>query len=112
MLILKFIMGGLAVLAATWVSQRLGGKAGGFLAGFPAVFTAALIVIALSSPVAKTDIILSQTILGTATSLIGALVVAFIAPKVFHKMKFVSGWFVLLTSWAVVAISASMFVHV
>ncbi|PWI58874.1 DUF3147 family protein [Sulfoacidibacillus thermotolerans] len=111
MLILKFIMGGMAVLAATWVSQRLGGKAGGFLAGFPAVFTAALIVIALSSPPGKTDAVLSQTILGTVTSLIGALAVAGIAPKVFHRMKFLGGWLVLLSFWAVVAVSASMLIH-
>ncbi|MCY0881989.1 MAG: DUF3147 family protein, partial [Firmicutes bacterium] len=47
-LLLKFLMGGFAVTLATWLSQRIGSRAGGYLAGFPAVFTSALIVGALA----------------------------------------------------------------
>lgn len=112
MLLLKFAMGGFAVMAATWISQRLGSRVGGLLAGFPAVFTAALIAVAFSNAGAHTDAALFQMVLGTGASLLAALIVAWLAPKVFRRTAFLRGWLLLLGTWALVAASTGLFLHV
>ncbi|MBB3110956.1 putative membrane protein (GlpM family) [Paenibacillus phyllosphaerae] len=44
-IILRFVLGGAAVAAASLISKRAGGAIGGIFAAFPAVFLAALLTI-------------------------------------------------------------------
>ncbi|WP_307000700.1 DUF3147 family protein [Lederbergia panacisoli] len=46
-LLIRFLLGGLAVVASSLVANKLGEKAGGIFAAFPAVYLAALLTINL-----------------------------------------------------------------
>lgn len=47
---LRFALGGSAVVASALVARKLGGKAGGLFAAFPAVYLAAMLTSALAQP--------------------------------------------------------------
>ncbi|WP_053960845.1 DUF3147 family protein [Sulfobacillus thermosulfidooxidans] len=102
-LLLKFLMGGFAVSFATWLTKKVGGKAGGFLAGFPAVFTSALIVGALAHNGPHLDRILRQMAMGGGVSLIAGMAVTLVAPYVFKHQRFHWAFGSLLLFWGTIA---------
>jgi uncharacterized membrane protein (GlpM family) len=102
-ILLKFIMGGIAVSFATWLTSKIGGKAGGFLAGFPAVFTSSLIIGALSHNGAGVNGILRQMALGGMVSVLAGVVVTLAAPILFKRQPFHWAFGSLLLFWGTVA---------
>ncbi|HBQ94537.1 MAG: DUF3147 family protein [Firmicutes bacterium] len=102
-ILLKFLMGGFAVSFATWLTSKIGGRAGGFLAGFPAVFTSALIVGALAHTGGHLDRVLRQMAIGGVVSLLAGIAVTLAAPVLFKHQRFHWAFGSLLLFWGTVA---------
>lgn len=110
-LLIRFLLGGLAVVACTIVAKKLGDKVGGIFAAFPAVYLAALLTIGLDfhgGQLISHSIMLSRgAIFGMAINIVVALLAGYLLPKVGWKKGIVQSmacWFavsvivVLITS--------------
>ncbi len=88
-LLIRFLLGGTAVVACTLVAKRLGEKAGGIFAAFPAVYLAALLTIGLDfhgGQLVSQSIVLSKgAIFGMAINIIVAMIAGYLLPKVGWK---------------------------
>jgi uncharacterized membrane protein (GlpM family) len=101
-LMIRFILGGAAVVASTIVARKLGEKAGGIFAAFPAVFLAALLTIGLDfsgSELIANSIVLSKgAIIGMAINIVIAVIAGYMTTKQGWKnglLQAVGCWFVL-----------------
>lgn len=103
-IILRFILGGGAVVASTLVARWLGGKAGGLFAAFPAVFLAALLTSALAqpSPSAATAAALSVS-QGAMVGMTANVVCALCTARLVKSRGWKAGLALGLAAWAVVA---------
>lgn len=110
-LLIRFVLGGLAVLISTIIARKLGEKAGGIFAAFPAVYLAALLTISLDfsgNDLIEHSILLSKgAIIGMAINIVIAIIAGYLLPRqgwkrgLFHSMVcwfFVSLLVVMLTS--------------
>lgn len=88
-LLLRFLLGGLAVVACTVVAKKLGEKAGGIFAAFPAVYLAALLTIGLDfngGQLITHSIMLSKgAIFGMAINILVAILAGYLLPKIGWK---------------------------
>lgn len=88
-LIIRFLLGGSAVLACTLVARRLGEKAGGIFAAFPAVYLAALLTIGLDfhggELISHSIIISKGAIFGMAINILVAIIAGYLLPKIGWK---------------------------
>lgn len=84
-LLIRFLLGGSAVVACTLVAKKLGERAGGIFAAFPAVYLAALLTIGLDfrgNELISHSITLSQgAIFGMAINILVALIAGYLLPK-------------------------------
>ncbi|MHB1610176.1 MAG: DUF3147 family protein [Sulfobacillus sp.] len=100
LLLEKFIIGGLGIVVVTMVAQMLGGKVGGFLAGFPAVFLMALTVTAWGHDSRVIDPRLTKMVWASVGALAADVLVAWVAPKILSRWRFRLAYPSLLTIWA------------
>jgi uncharacterized membrane protein (GlpM family) len=88
-LLIRFLLGGLAVVACTVVAKKLGEKAGGIFAAFPAVYLAAILTIGLDfhgGQLISHSIMLSKgAIFGMAINILVAILAGHLLPKVGWK---------------------------
>lgn len=88
-LLIRFLLGGLAVVVCTLVAKKLGEKAGGIFAAFPAVYLAALLTIGLDfhgGQLISHSIILSKgAIFGMAINILVAIFAGYLLPKIGWK---------------------------
>jgi uncharacterized membrane protein (GlpM family) len=88
-LLIRFILGGSAVVACTLVAKKLGEKAGGIFAAFPAVYLAALITIGLDfhggSLVSHSIILSKGAIYGMGINVLVAIIAGYLLPKMGWK---------------------------
>jgi uncharacterized membrane protein (GlpM family) len=88
-LLLRFLLGGLAVVACTVVAKKLGEKAGGIFAAFPAVYLAAILTTGLDfhgGQLISHSIILSKgAIFGMAINILVAILAGYLLPKLGWK---------------------------
>jgi uncharacterized membrane protein (GlpM family) len=101
-LLIRFLLGGLAVVACTVVAKKLGENAGGIFAAFPAVYLAALLTIGLDfhgGQLISHSIMLSRgAIFGMAINIIVALIAGYLLPKVGWKrgiLQSMAFWFTI-----------------
>jgi uncharacterized membrane protein (GlpM family) len=101
-LIIRFLLGGTAVLACTLVARKLGEKAGGIFAAFPAVYLGALLTIGLDfhgGELINHSIIISKgAIFGMAINILVAIIAGYLLPKVGWKRGIIQSmacWFVV-----------------
>ncbi|WP_338470609.1 DUF3147 family protein [Niallia sp. XMNu-256] len=101
-LLIRFVIGGLAVVLATIVSKRLGEKAGGIFAAFPAVYLAALLTASLDfngDELISYSILLSQgAIVGMVINIIMAMIAGYLIPKFGWKRELTEAlgcWFII-----------------
>ncbi|MDQ0199618.1 DUF3147 family protein [Neobacillus ginsengisoli] len=101
-LIIRFLMGGSAVLACTLVARKLGEKAGGIFAAFPAVYLAALLTIGLDfhggELITHSIIISKGAIFGMAINILVAIIAGYLLPKIGWKRGIIHSmacWFVV-----------------
>lgn len=108
-LIIRFIMGGSAVLACTLVAKKLGEKAGGIFAAFPAVYLAALLTIALDfhggDLISHSEILSRGAIFGMAINILVAIIAGYLLPKIGWKRGIIQS----MACWFVVSIVVVMF---
>lgn len=86
-LLIRFFLGGAAVVASTVIARKLGDKAGGIFAAFPAVYLAALLTNRLDfsgNALIDNSIVLSR---GAIIGMIINIVIAIIAGVLLQK-----GW--------------------
>ncbi|WP_127530254.1 DUF3147 family protein [Paenibacillus kobensis] len=106
-ILLRFILGGGAVVAASVISKRAGGSIGGIFAAFPAVFLAAMLTIRLDhsgSDLILRSIDLSQgALIGMGINVICALAVgALCASRGWKK-----GLSLSVCGWLIVSVTIS-----
>ena len=99
-LLIRFLLGGLAVVACTLVAKKLGEKAGGIFAAFPAVYLAAILTIGLDfhgGQLISHSIMLSKgAIFGMAINILVAVLAGYLLPKVGWKqgiLHVIACWF-------------------
>lgn len=111
-LIIRFILGGSAVLASTVIARKLGEKAGGIFAAFPAVYLAALLTNGLDfhgHALISHSILLSKgAIFGMAINILVAIIAGYLLPRQGWKrglLQAMACWFVV--SMVVVMITSN-----
>ncbi|MDE3837802.1 hypothetical protein C0966_00065 [Bacillus methanolicus] len=101
-LIIRFLLGGSAVLISTIIARKLGDKAGGIFAAFPAVYLAALLTVRLDFTgdelIAHSVLLSKGAIIGMIINILVAMIAGYLLPKkgwkrgLIHSMVF---WFVI-----------------
>lgn len=101
-LLIRFILGGSAVVASTLVARKLGEKAGGIFAAFPAVYLAALLTASLDfsgDELISYSILLSKgAIVGMAINIVIAIIAGYLLPRKGWKRgltQAVGCWFII-----------------
>jgi uncharacterized membrane protein (GlpM family) len=99
-IVIRFLLGGGAVVASTIISRKLGAKIGGIFAAFPAVFLAALLTLRLDakgSELVEKSIVLSQgAVVGMFINIMCAIAVVYLCTKQGWKRgltQSLAGWF-------------------
>ena len=103
-LLIRFILGGTAVVVATITARKLGEKAGGIFAAFPAVYLAALLTSALDY---KGESLIDHSVLLSKGAMIGMginILVAMIAGILLPKHGYKLGLFQTVLCWFVLSI--------
>ena len=109
-LLIRFLLGGAAVVAATLIARKLGNKAGGIFAAFPAVYLAALLTNRLDfsgHALINNSILLSRgAIIGMAINIVIAIIAGVLLQKGWKRglINSMICWFVL--SFVVVIITS------
>ena len=102
-LLIRFLLGGLAVVVSTIVARCLGEKAGGIFAAFPAVFLAALLTAGLDL---RGEDLVNQAIVLSKGAMVGMginIFVAIIAGFLLKKHGWKKGLIEALGCWLVVS---------
>lgn len=100
-LFIRFLLGGAAVVASTIISRKLGEKAGGIFAAFPAVYLAALLTSRLSftgNDLVSQSITLSKgAIVGMSINILIAILAGYLLKKGWKRglVNSLVCWFVL-----------------
>lgn len=109
-IVIRFLLGGGAVVASTIISRKLGSKMGGIFAAFPAVFLAALLTLRLDvkgSELVEKSIVLSQgAVVGMLINILCAIAVVYFCTKQGWKRgltQSVAGWFLVSIIYAVIS---------
>jgi len=101
-LLIRFLLGGSAVVLSTIIANKLGKKAGGIFAAFPAVYLAALLTASLDfngDELITYSILLSKgAIIGMVINILIALIAGYLLPKKGWKIGLIqslSYWFII-----------------
>lgn len=106
-IVIRFLLGGGAVVASTIVSRKIGTKIGGIFAAFPAVFLAALLTLRLDAKgneLVEKSIVLSQgAVVGMFINIMCAMAVVYLCAKQGWKRgltQSLAGWFLISMVYA------------
>lgn len=84
-LLIRFLLGGAAVVISTIVARNLGEKAGGIFAAFPAVYLASLLTISLDfngADLVSNSIVLSKgAIIGMGINILIAIIAGYLMQR-------------------------------
>ncbi|MCQ6275260.1 DUF3147 family protein [Bacillus sp. V3B] len=108
-LLIRFVLGGSAVVASTLVARKLGEKAGGIFAAFPAVYLAALLTASLDF---RGDELISYSILLSKGAIVGMVintVVAIIAGYLLLRKGWKRGLTQAVGCWFIISMVVVMF---
>lgn len=108
-MLIRFLLGGGAVVASTIIAKTLGAKIGGIFAAFPAVFIAALLSLRLDlegKELINQSIILSQgAFVGMLINIVCALLVVYFCMKLDWKRgltQSIAVWFVISLAYVMI----------
>lgn len=108
-MLIRFLLGGAAVVGSTIISKKLGERAGGIFAAFPAVYLAALLTATLDLKGAELishSILLSKgAIIGMGINILVAITAGYLLPKQGWKLGLIQA----LACWFVVSMVVAMF---
>lgn len=102
-LLLRFVLGGSAVLASTLIARALGGRIGGVFAAFPAVYLAAIISLALEYRGEELVQLSRQVSLGALIGMVADIICAISASFLILKSGWKKGLIWALCIWMVSA---------
>lgn len=109
-IVIRFLLGGGAVVASTIVARKIGTKIGGIFAAFPAVFLAALLTLRLDAKgneLVEKSIILSQgAVAGMFINIMCAMAVVYLCAKQGWKRgltQSLAGWFLVSIVYAFIS---------
>jgi len=109
-IVIRFLLGGGAVVASTIVSRKIGTKIGGIFAAFPAVFLAALLTLRLDAKgneLVEKSIVLSQgAVVGMFINIMCAMAVVYLCAKQGWKRgltQSLAGWFLVSIVYAFIS---------
>jgi hypothetical protein len=112
--LIRFLLGGSAVLVATIVARKLGERAGGIFAAFPAVYLAAILTTRLDfngEELISQSVLLSKgAMVGMGINILIAIIAGYLLPKHGWKLGLVQTiicWFAV--SIAVVFVTSYLF---
>lgn len=107
-IIIRFLLGGGAVVACTVISKKVGSKIGGVFAAFPAVFLAALLTLRLDvkgMDLIHQSITLSQgALVGMIINIMCTIAVVYFSGRLGWKKgltRSLVGWFLVSLGYAV-----------
>ncbi len=102
-LLLRFLLGGSAVLASTLIARALGGRIGGVFAAFPAVYLAAILSLALEYRGEELVHLSQQVSLGALIGMVADIICAVSASYFILKNGWKRGLTIALAIWLVSA---------
>jgi uncharacterized membrane protein (GlpM family) len=108
-LFIRFILGGAAVVASTLVSRKLGEKAGGIFAAFPAVYLAALLTASLDF---SGDELISYSVLLSKGAIVGMginILIAIIAGYLVTRKGWKLGLSQAVGCWVIISMMVVIF---
>ncbi|WP_181444567.1 DUF3147 family protein [Bacillus sp. 03113] len=101
-MLIRFLFGGLAVLACSIIAKKAGSKIGGIFAAFPAVYLAALLTIHLDATgyqlIEKSISLSKGALIGMAINILCAVAVGYLCTRKGWKLGLVyslSCWFIV-----------------
>lgn len=101
-LLIRFLLGGFAVLFSSLIAKKIGDKAGGIFAAFPAVYLAALLTAAIDfhgEELISYSILLSKgAIIGMVINILIAVIAGYLLPRKGWKLGLIQAlgcWFIL-----------------
>lgn len=101
-LLIRFLLGGFAVLASTLIARKVGERAGGIFAAFPAVYLASLLSASIDMQgehLVTQSILLSKgAIIGMGINILIAVLAGYLLPKQGWKrglVNVVGCWFMI-----------------
>ncbi|RIV28180.1 DUF3147 family protein [Alicyclobacillaceae bacterium I2511] len=103
LILIKFIIGGLVITGVTVLANRLGGRVGGILSGFPAIFMTALVMQAWGSVGAAPDARLTAMVTASLGAVGANLVMVWVAPKAIVRLRFDRALFAMVGIWLAVS---------
>ncbi|WP_041274674.1 DUF3147 family protein [Desulforamulus reducens] len=103
-LLLRFVLGGLAVVLSTLTARWIGGKAGGIFAAFPAVYLAALLGVILLVPAQQAVSAVRSVSAGALVGMTSDIICAIAAIYFIPKKGWAKGLFMALIVWAVAVV--------
>ncbi|WP_339197682.1 DUF3147 family protein [Aeribacillus sp. FSL k6-2211] len=109
-IVIRFLLGGGAVVASTIISRKLGSKVGGIFAAFPAVFFTPLLTLRLDvkgGELVEKSIVLSQgAVVGMFMNIMCAIAVVYLCTKQGWKRglaQSLAGWFLVSIAYAFIS---------
>ncbi len=102
-ILIRFLLGGSAVLAATLVSRAFGGRIGGIFAAFPTVYLSALLILALEYQGKELIYISQQVSQGALIGMIADIICALSASYLILKKGWQKGLSIALLIWLISA---------
>ncbi len=107
-IIIRFILGGGAVVCCSIISKKIGSKAGGVFAAFPAVFISALLTLRLDAHgnelILRSITLAKGALVGMLMNIVCAVAVVYFCTKVGWKKGLVHsliGWLIISLGYAV-----------
>ncbi|QQE78172.1 DUF3147 family protein [Alicyclobacillus sp. SO9] len=100
LILVKFIVGGLVITAVTALANRLGGRVGGVLSGFPAIFTTVYVLEAWGHPAGTADALLITIVSASIGAIVANGTMILAAPRALIRMRFGLAVILMLSIWA------------
>ncbi|MEN6461342.1 MAG: DUF3147 family protein [Syntrophomonas sp.] len=101
--ILRFVLGGLAVVAATVIARWFGGRIGGIFAAFPAVYLAAIFSLGLEYKGQELLIMSEHISKGALVGMVADVFCALAASRFIIKNGWKKGLVQALVLWSILA---------
>lgn len=100
-IIIRFILGGGAVAASYVLARKAGGRWGGIFAAFPAVYTAAVVTVAIGVPAQEGVPLSLQVSKGALVGMVANIVCAAAASLLINRFGWRQGLTYALAVWLV-----------
>lgn len=109
--VIRFILGGSAIVASTIFARKIGGTVGGIFAAFPAVYLAALIAAALDNSVRNLIPVSITLSYGALIGMLANIITAAVATYAILRAGWKLGLVISLFTWASLSATAALLIQ-